>query len=180
MYFFFCAHLSQEALETEAKARGLQEEEYSGNLWEKQIAIDSSNMVFVETIFNTKGYPGKSMVGEPTNTAAWYVLQHSDKIPQYLPLIKKAGEEDELPYRLVAMMEDRYLMQEGKPQIYGTQGMNYNDDRGSFIWPIENPETVNERRMEAGFTNTVEEYAKDLFGNEFTYKVLTIDDVTRD
>jgi len=172
--------LSPEALKTEAAARGLDEEEYSGDLWGKQSSIDKSNMDFVEKIFKTKGYPGKSMVGEPTNTTAWYVLQHSEKIPQYFPLIKKAGEEAQIPYRLVAMMEDRYLVQQGKPQIYGTQGQSYSDDRGSFIWPIENPETVNERRMEAGFTSTIEEYGKNLFGSDFTYKVLTMDDVTED
>lgn len=167
-------------LKAKAEAMGLEEDEYSGDLWSRQSTIDNSNMAFVENIFNTKGYPGKSMVGESTNTAAWYVLQHSEKIPQYFPLIKKAGEEDELPYRLVAMMEDRLLMQEGKPQIYGTQGKSYDDARGSFIWPIENPESVNELRMEAGFSSTIEEYAKNLFGEDFEYKALTIEDVTVD
>nr|MBA3986897.1 DoxX family protein [Flavobacteriales bacterium] len=148
--------------------------------WGKQSSIDKSNMDFVEKIFKTKGYPRKSMVGEPTNTTAWYVLQHSEKIQQYFPLIKKAGEDDEIPYRLVAMMEDRYLVQQGKPQINGTQGQSYSDNRGSFIWPIENPETVNESRMEAGFTSTIEEYGNNLFGSDFTYKVLTMDDVTEE
>ena len=75
------------------------------------------------------------------------------------------------------MMEDRYLMNEGKMQVYGTQGMS--NDNGSYIWPIENPETVNERRKEAGFTQTIEEYAKDLFGEDFEYRALTLDDVNR-
>ena len=158
---------------------GLSEAEYSGDLWKMQVIIDSANMVFVEKIFNTKGYPGKSMVGEPTNTAAWYVLQHNpDKIFQYLPLIKKAGKENELPMKLVAMMEDRYLMHEGKPQIYGTQGRTENNGE-NFIWPIENPESVNERRKKAGFDKTIEEYAKDLFGADFEYKVVTIEQINQ-
>ena len=49
--------------------------------------------------------------------------------------------------------------------------------RGLLIWPIENPETVNERRVAVGFDQTIEEYAKLLFGEDFEYKVLTIDDV---
>jgi uncharacterized membrane protein YphA (DoxX/SURF4 family) len=167
-------------LKAKAEAMGLEEDEYSGDLWSRQSTIDRSNMAFVETVFNTHGYPGRSMVGESTNTAAWYVLQHSDKIAQYFPLIKKAGKDGELPYRLVAMMEDRLLMQEGKPQIYGTQGKSYDDARGSFIWPIENPESVNELRMEAGFSSTIEEYAKTLFGEDFEYKALTMEDVTVD
>lgn len=157
------------------KEMGLSEAEYSGDLWKMQSLIDSTNMAYVETIFKTKGYPGKSMVGEPTNTAAWYVLQHSNKIGTYLPLVKKAGEADEIPMKLVAMMEDRYLMEEGKPQVYGTQGRIENDVK--FIWPIENPESVNERRKKVGFNTTIEEYGKTLFGDDFEYRELTIEEV---
>lgn len=160
------------------KKMGLTEAESTGDLWQMQAVVDSANMIYVEKIFKTEGYPGKSMVGEPTNTAAWYVLQHNpDKIPEYLPLIKKAGENEEIPMRLVAMMEDRYLMNENKPQVYGTQGRMQDGDK--FIWPIENPETVNDRREKAGFDNTIEEYAKNLFGEDFQYKVLTMEQINQ-
>lgn len=159
------------------ESMGMTEDEYNGNLWGMQMAADSSNMEFVERIFKEKGYPGKTMVGEPSNRAAWYVLQHNpDKIQEYLPIIKKAGEEGEIPFRLVAMMEDRYLMGEGKPQLYGTQGMS-DDQKGDYIWPIQDPEGVNERREAAGFEQTIEEYAKDLFGEDFEYQALSIEDV---
>jgi uncharacterized membrane protein YphA (DoxX/SURF4 family) len=160
---------------------GFEEDNYSmGTLWAKQSALDSSNMKFVATIFDSKGYPGSSMVGE-ANTAAWYVLQHNpDRIEEYLPMIKEAGTNGEIPFRLVAMMEDRYLMGKGEPQVYGTQGMTYDDERGDLIWPIADPDGVNERREEAGFDSTIEEYAKDLFGEDFEYKVLTMDDVNKE
>ncbi|MCH2489582.1 MAG: DoxX family protein [Flavobacteriales bacterium] len=145
-------------------------------IWKLQQVIDSANMAFVERLFVTEGYPGKSVVGEPTNKVAWNVLQHNpDKIETYLPLIKKAGEAGELPFSLVAMMEDRYLMNQGKPQVYGTQGRT--DESGSYIWPIKDPETVNDRRLAIGYTQTVEEYAKDLFGSDFIYEVRTIDEL---
>jgi len=168
-----------EARERIAKEMGLREEEYTGDLWAMQNAIDGSNMKFVKDYFDKNGYPGKSVVGEPTNTAAWYVLQHNmEMIPTYLPIIKKAGEQDEIPFRLVAMMEDRYLMNEGKSQIYGTQGST-NEKNGDFIWPIENPETVNERREKAGYNQTIEEYGKLLFGKDFEYQVLTLNDINK-
>lgn len=149
-----------------------------GAMWFQQTQIDSTNMLFVEKIFNEKGYPGKSVVGEDSQTAAWYVLQHNpDRIAEFLPMIKKAGAYEEVPMRLVAMMEDRYLMNKGEAQIYGTQGMSYQDERGDFIWPIADPETVNERRAAVGFEETVETYAKGLFGEDFEYKVLTLEDV---
>lgn len=160
------------------KEMGLSEEEYSGDLWAYQKVIDSSNMQFVEKYFIENGYPGKSVVGESSSLAAWYVLQHNpDKIPTYLPMIKKAASQGEISMRSAAMMEDRYLMNEGKAQIYGTQGMTFDDERGAIIWPIENPETVNERRLKAGYDQTIEEYAKLLFGDDFEYKILTMKDV---
>mgnify|MGYP001159970560 FL=1 len=160
------------------ESMGLSEAEYSGDLSQMQSVLDSVNMVFIEKYFIQKGYPGKSVVGEESSLVAWNVLQHNpDKIPLYLPLVKKAAEAGEIPKTSAAMMEDRYLMMEGKPQIYGTQGMTYDDARGSFIWPIENPETVNQRRKEAGFEETVEEYAKILFGDDFVYEPRTIEQI---
>ena len=161
-----------------AKEAGFEEDDYSiGRLWHRQNEIDSTNMVFVAGILDSRGYPGKNMVGD-ANTAAWYVLQHNpDRIEKYLPMIKQAGEDGELPFRLVAMMEDRFLMGQGKMQLYGTQGMSYDDERGDVIWPIEDPENVNQRREEAGFESTIEEYARQLFGEDFEYKVLTLEDV---
>jgi hypothetical protein len=40
-----------------------------------------------------------------------------------------------------------------------------------FVWPIKDPKNVNRRRKEAGFTDTVENYAR-RFGIE--YKVMTL------
>lgn len=161
-----------------AKEMGFEELDYSNNaMAENQTAIDHSNMIFIANVFDTKGYPGTSVVGEETSSAAWLVLQHNmDEIPKYFPLIKKAGEEGELSMRSVAMMEDRYLMTQDKPQIYGTQGSR-RDGIGNFIWPIENPGTVNERRAAVGYSTTVEEYSKLLYGSDFEYKVLTMEDI---
>ncbi len=157
---------------------GLSEAEYSGDLSQMQSVLDSVNMVFIEKYFIENGYPGKSVVGKESSLVAWNVLQHNpDKIPLYLPLVKKAAAEGEIPKTSAAMMEDRYLMMEGKPQIYGTQGMSYDDARGSFIWPIENPETVNERRKEAGFEETIEDYAKVLFGDDYVYQPRTMEQI---
>ena len=170
---------SEEERAVMAKAAGFEDEDYSFEaIWDKQVAIDLSNMNFVAKIFDAKGYPGTSMVGKESSSAAWYVLQHNmDEIPKYFPLIQAAGEADELSMRAVAMMEDRYLMSKGEPQVYGTQGSNR--DGTNIIWPIANPETVNERRAAVGYTSTIEEYAKRLYGEEFEYQVLTMDDINQ-
>lgn len=160
------------------KAMGLEPSDYSGDLWSKQELLDQTNLEYIENVFAEHGYPGKSLVGEPTNQAAWYVIQHSDKIPTYLDMMKEAGTKGEIPFTMVAMMEDRYLMGEEKEQIYGTQGSQFGNGPG-FIWPIKDPETVNQRRKEAGFSMDIEEYATRLFGQDFTYKALTLQEALR-
>jgi len=140
--------------------------------------IDSTNLILTEKILAKHGYPGKSLVGEPTNKSVWYVIQHSDKIGKYLDMMKEASNNGELSNRMVATMEDRYLMQQGKEQIYGTQGMTYETGK-EFIWPIKDPENVNQRRKEMGYDSTIEEYAQALYGDAFVYMVLTLNDVDR-
>ena len=152
-----------------AKAYKMPTDEIEKYLWKQQNNIDSLNLVFIENIFKIYGYPGKSIVGDSdeTNEVAWYIIQHSSKkkISQYLNMMKKAGKQKELPFHLVAMMEDRYLMSEKKKQIYGTQAthrMLKNGKMEWFIWPIKNPNRVNKRREKAGFDSTVEQNAKRL------------------
>jgi hypothetical protein len=143
---------------------------------------DSLNLVRIEQIIEQHGYPGKSMVGEPENESAWYVIQHSDKIEKYFPIIEKAGENGELDAVKVAMMKDRMLMYSGKEQIYGSQGKaiflvwppEKQEDVKMIIWPLKNPEKVNQLRQEAGFENTVEENAKRM---NIDYKVYTLKEI---
>jgi hypothetical protein len=132
--------------------------------------VDVANIAKVESIIAQYGYPGKTLVGEPENTAVFYVIQHSNKIAQYYPLIEEAGKKDELPFTYVALMLDRKLMNEHKEQIYGTQIMSIMipDAKISkkrmfgFVVPIKDAANVNQRRKEAGFDLTVEQNAKRL------------------
>ncbi|GAA4317306.1 DUF6624 domain-containing protein [Flaviaesturariibacter amylovorans] len=161
-----------------AKAYGVSLGEIDMKLWGIQSRIDSSNLRWVDSVIARRGYPGRSLVGEPAHEAAWYVIQHSGKIAHYLPLIRTAGKKGELPFRLVAMMEDRYLMEQGKEQVWGTQG-TCRGRKGvtgteCFIWPIKDPGGVNRRRKEAGFDLTVEENARRL---GITYRIVTLSEV---
>jgi len=141
------------------------------SIWALQTPLDSMDLIFVEKVLKKYGYPGRSMVGTPTNEVAWYVIQHSPKIREYFPAMQQAGKQRELPQRLVAMMEDRLRTEDGKEQIYGTQstGIPAFDtmcrqigEKGFVIWPIADADHVNERRKKAGFKETVEENAKDM------------------
>jgi hypothetical protein len=147
---------------------------------------DSINLIRVEEIITKYGYPGKTLVGEPTNEAAWYVIQHSKKIANYFSIIQEAGSSNEIPFVKVAMMQDRMLMHEGKEQLYGTQvaGENIlNTITGKkefwyYVWPIQNPKSINELRKDAGFTTTVEEHAKNLGVEYKQYSLAEIKKIT--
>lgn len=158
-----------------AAALGVSKEELNNAIMGRMVRTDATNLTRVQAILKQYGYPGKSLVGTPTNEAAWHVIQHAPAlIPQYLPMMKTAAEIGELPFRLYATMLDRQLMFENKEQLYGTQARNYNNEY--YIWPIQNPAQVNQRRKQAGFTTTVEENAARLGA---PYKVLTLEDVAK-
>ncbi|MDB5025898.1 MAG: DoxX family protein [Mucilaginibacter sp.] len=149
----------------------------STHYWRLQNRLDSLNVVFIESVFNKYGYPGRTLVDTPANKAAWYIIQHSNKIHQYMLMMKKAADENELPYRLYAMMLDRDLMNQGKEQVYGTQVIcrkfkNITDE--CIVWPIKDPEKVNERRKTADFTSTVEQNAIRL---GVAYRVIKLSDI---
>lgn len=153
-------------------------------LWKLQSELDSANLVAVEQIIKKRGYPGKTLVGTPANETAWYVIQHSTEIKKYFPLIQKAGKQSELPMYLVAKMEDRLLMEDNKPQKYGTQAIELliaNPERNKvqkiYIWPVEDADNVNTRRREAGFDETIEQNARRL--NAIFDKDLTIEKVSQ-
>ncbi|SFR52649.1 Uncharacterized membrane protein YphA, DoxX/SURF4 family [Robiginitalea myxolifaciens] len=147
--------------------------------WGKQMQIDSSNIHFVDSLIAERGYPGKSLVGDKAGVAAWYVIQHSTRIDNFLPAIKEAAETGELPYRLYAMMLDRSLMDRGLHQRYGTQAMSFgigSPQEINVIWPIEDLEGVDERRKAAGFEQTLEEQVKGMFGEAYELKYYTLEE----
>lgn len=163
---------------------GYTAKEFDANPWGIVHRHDVSNQKRVFEILDQYGYPGASMVGTPTHLTAFLVVQHSEAIEKYLPMIREAGAQGELPQTYVALMEDRYLMNQGKEQLYGSQAWgspliesdNGKEEQVYFIWPIKDPETVNERRASLGFSSTVEEYAKRM---DIDYKVYTLEEVKR-
>ncbi len=159
---------------------GFTKQNLEEHIWDIISETDSINLKKVEKIIKKYGYPGNSIVGSPTNIACWYVIQHSNKIDKYFPIIKKAGDLKEIPKTNVAMMEDRLLMHQEKEQVYGTQGAGRLiintagiEEFFNFIWPIKDVNQVNELRKKAGFKTTVEENSKNI-GIE--YKVFTLED----
>ena len=171
-------------LDSVARVAGVPVEKVGDYLGQRMTATDSVNIKRIVQIITQYGYTGKTLVGTPTNEVALLVIQHSSRIPQYLPLIKRMANQGEVSFATYARMLDRHLMQQGKMQLYGTQGRGYNVpnaatgkmEQVAFIWPIEDAAHVNERRKKAGFDSTVEANAQRL-GTE--YKPMTMAEVQR-
>ncbi len=116
---------------------------------------DHRNQELVISIIEKCGMPTLKEVTQKHMNAIWLALQHTDKKirKKYFPQIKKAVENGDLSKQQYALMIDRILMDEGKPQIYGSQIKN------GKLYKLENPEMVNERRKKMGM-KPIEDYLK--------------------
>ena len=92
------------------------------------------------------------MVGREAAIAAFLILQHASYETQveYLPLVQAAVEVGELKGQWLAMLQDRILVSEGKPQIFGTQLRQDETTGGLQRYPIEDEANVDARREELG------------------------------
>ena len=131
---------------------------------------DKRNQARLAAIISQYGWPGRTLVGKAGATTAFLVIQHADAEmqQQYLPLIQKAAAQGELEKSAAALLQDRVLMGQGKPQIYGSQLTANMDTKKYEFYPIEDEAHVDERRAAVGL-GPLAEYAR-LFGMEYQPK----------
>jgi hypothetical protein len=130
-------------------------------LWKEQAEIDNRLLKRLEEIIKLYGWPAKSLVGAEASLAAFLIIQHADYEYQkkYFPLIKEAMEKGEIERGHVALLEDRILMREGKKQIYGSQ-LRRNEKTGKYeMWPVEDEQNLDKRRLSVGL-EPIAEYLK--------------------
>jgi hypothetical protein len=116
---------------------------------------DHRNQELIISIIEKCGMPTLNEVNQEQMNAIWLGLQHTENKYRikYFPLIEKAVKNGDLSKEQYALMKDRILMDEGKPQIFGSQIKN------GKLYDLEEPETVNERRREMGL-EPIEDYLK--------------------
>ena len=132
-----------------------------------QSKVDSANLKTVIEIIKELGtYPGKSHVGIKASKSAFFVLQHApiEIRKNYLNMILDAAASNELSKMNAAMFHDKCLMDQGKPQIYGTQikyetvtnnaGATYDT---SYVWAIQDTVNIDQMRRDNGL-NPLENY----------------------
>lgn len=123
--------------------------------------IDRENLVRVVSLIEKCGMPTLNEVDQQQMSAIWLVFQHADNYhrKKYLPQLKKSAQNGDLRKSQIALMEDRILMMDGKPQIYGSQISQDRKNGGWKIYDLQNPETVDKRRAEIGM-QPLSEYVK--------------------
>ncbi|MDT3356028.1 MAG: hypothetical protein LIR35_00345 [Bacteroidota bacterium] len=127
--------------------------------------VDSLNQATVFCILDKEGWP--SHLSDKANRGIWIVIDHSDLTyrSKYLGLVKEKAEEGVLDKTDYAILNDRVLMEEGKPQIYGTQikmAATIVDDEIAmklYLWPVGNPDALDSLRSTVGLYS-IEEYLK--------------------
>jgi len=120
-------------------------------------AVDAKHTARMKAIIVEHGWPGRSLVGEDGAHAAWLLVQHADAsfMAQCLPLMDHAVSAGEASATDYAYLLDRVRMNQGKPQVYGTQFTSGAD--GKFVlYPVEDAEHVDERRRAVGLPSMAE------------------------
>jgi hypothetical protein len=119
---------------------------------EEMLKIDRGNTAWIKPLMKQHGWLGNSLVGADGAMAAFLIVQHTPDAEfrkSSLESLQKAVKDGEARGDQLALLTDRFLVSEGKPQRYGTQTKVTKD--GKFeMPPIEDEANVDKRRAEVG------------------------------
>lgn len=117
-------------------------------------AVHEANNKRIKQILDQYGWPGYTLVGQEGSEAAWLIIQHAVLDPEMqrsaLSMMKDAVDKGDSDPIMMAMLHDRVLMLEGKPQVYGTQHVVDPDTDQLIPYQIENPKAVDSLREQVG------------------------------
>jgi hypothetical protein len=121
-------------------------------LWRLKFMIQKKNQEELEKLVTAKDWPRLTNVGSEAVMAAYLVAMHTNDGSQkkYLPMIRQSCEENELPWLRYALIYDRCLFNEKKPQKYGTHTIYNEQSRTENLYPLEDETRVDEWRKEIG------------------------------
>ena len=111
----------------------------------RMAARDSADSATLRAIMDRHGWPGRGLGGADGATAAWLVAQHVAGLQHEALRLMRALPAGEVSPTDMALLEDRILVSDGKPQRYGTQLTWANEFN-----PIEDMAHLDERRAAVG------------------------------
>jgi hypothetical protein len=119
------------------------------------VDVDTQNRERLKSIIAAHGFPTAAMVGEEAMSSVFILIQHADADPEWqksqLNNIKAAVKSGDLDGQDYAYLYDRIQVNAGKPQRYGTQFSTVDPATKTIkLAEVEDPENLNQRRMEVG------------------------------
>jgi len=109
--------------------------------------IDKTLTTKLKEIVGTKGWPTIHLVGLKASGGAALVLIHSPDHEfqrRMLPQLQKLVDEDQIVGSDIALITDKLLVADGKPQRFGTQ---FAERNGKMVMsPVEDPDHLEQRR----------------------------------
>ena len=149
--------IHQEDQQYRLQLRGIEEKYGRGSAemaaqWAIINSKDSTNLIIVEEILDSRGWLGREIIGLTGNSTLFLVIQHADIETQvkYLPMMRLAAKEGKANPGSLALLEDRVALRQGERQIYGSQIGRYPESGEFYILPLDDPENVDERRARVG------------------------------
>jgi len=138
--------------------------EGAGGSREQTVPVDRDNTAWLKKVVMEKGWPTKSMVGEDGSKAAFLIAQHATLDPgfqeQVLAQMQAALEQKEADPADFALLKDRVLLHQGKPQLYGTQ-FKTDSDGTMFLDNTQDLDGLDARRQAMGLP-PIADYKKTL------------------
>jgi hypothetical protein len=119
-------------------------------------AIDAVHLKALRHIVAANGVPTINVVGGDGLSAFWLLIQHADRDVLLQETILKTIERANfgIPLDEIALLTDRVRVNQGHPQVYGTQFQQIGDE---FVpLAIEDPENLSARRETMGLMPMVD------------------------
>lgn len=121
-------------------------------------SLDKAHELYVTQVLDSIGWPEE--ITQRANEAIFIVINHgnNDLAQRYFSLVDTQMRKGHIPKYLWATLKDKVLVRSGEKQVYGTQIKSWGN-KYAYIWPIEAPEEVDQRRTEVGLV-PMEKYLK--------------------
>lgn len=122
-------------------------------LGKEAVDVDGDNLRWLKAVVGKQGFPTADQVGKSGVHDAWLLVQHADSDPGFqtvvLERLKPLVVGGDVSGQEFAMLTDRVLRHQGKPQRYGSQFAKAKD--GRFVQdPTEDVAHVEQRRAAVG------------------------------
>jgi hypothetical protein len=114
-------------------------------------SADRANLIRLRQIVHQYGWPTGTLIGNAGMHDFWLLAQHSPAafIAKCLPHLQAAADRGEIAWSTLALTIDRNLVNQDKPQIYGSQGTL--DGNGHFmLGEVQDEAHLDDRRAEVG------------------------------